>query len=116
MARYIEKEALIKLLDERGYFKHAIYKSVIDDFPTADVVPKSEVEVWKSASEQLYKEMSERILEERKIERKLVAREIFEEIEKIIDTYTDEYGTMLTLEEDEFAELKNKYTESEGNI
>ena len=69
---------------------------------TADVVPKSEVEKWKEINERLYKEMSERMVEERKIERKLVAREIFEEID-ILGTYNP------TL----YAELKKKYTEGE---
>ena len=57
----------------------ASVKRVLIQAPPADVVPKSEVE------------------------------KIFEEIEKIVDTYGDEYGTMLTLEEEEFTELKKKY-------
>ena len=43
-----------------------------------------------------------------------VAEEIFAEIEKIIDTYGDEYGTMLVIDEDGLAELKKKYQEDEG--
>ena len=61
MAQYIEKEALIKLFYERGYFKHAIYKSVIEDFPTEDVVPKSEVEKLKAET---IKNFAEKLKEE----------------------------------------------------
>lgn len=41
------------------------------------------------------------------------ASDIFAEIEEIIDPYGDEYGTMLTIDENSFAELKKRY-ESEG--
>jgi hypothetical protein len=101
--------------------------------PTADVVPKSEVDKWKEINEQLHKEMSERMIEERKIERKLVAREIFEEIEEQIDRglsvitkILNAKGgrangkTVLISKYDVFieakkyiAELKKKYTEGE---
>ena len=82
----------------------------------ADVAPKSEVDKWKEINEQLHKEMSERIIEERKIERKLVAREIFEEIEKAHDACI-EIGSRnvgwlkVNKFEQMFAELKKKYTE-----
>jgi hypothetical protein len=83
---------------------------------TADIVPKSEVEKWKEINEQLHKEMSERILEERKIERKLVAREIFEEIENnYADFLFDGYRNIVVLTEKDFAELKNKYTGENNN-
>jgi hypothetical protein len=42
-----------------------------------------------------------------------VAREIFAEIDKIIDTYGDEYGIMLTVDKDDLAELKKKYESEE---
>ena len=81
----------------------------------SDVVPKSEVEKWKEINEQLHKEMSERILEERKIERKLVAREIFEEMEKNMVVFGD--ATLSSyfrgIGYRTFAELKKKY-ESEN--
>lgn len=85
MARYIDADALIAELKELREFwgftftadgvDEAIDK--VEEAPDADVVPKSEVEKWKEINEQLYKEMSERAIQERKIERKLVARKIF---------------------------------------
>ena len=41
---------------------------------------------------------------------------IFDEFEDIIDTYGDEYGTMLVLDEESFVNLKNKYFKSEDKI
>ena len=70
-------------------------------YTSADVVPKSEVEKLEAEKDALIKNYAECM--------KDYAREIFEEIEKLIDTYGDEYGTMLTLEEEEFTELKKKY-------
>jgi hypothetical protein len=79
----------------------------------ADFAPKSEVDKWKEINEQLHKEMSERMIEERKIERKLVAREIFGEIEydfaeiRKIEYDNPPVGVMFnTLDY-----LKKKYTE-----
>ena len=139
MARYIDVEGYRKLLDEEyKKTRELIYQGethldniaegfseasrVIDRMPTADVVPKSEVEKWKEINEQLHKEMSERIIEERKIERKLVAREIFEEIEMLLKVgyipYTTPDGKIATLKSkwwsiapEDLAELKRKYTE-----
>ena len=129
MPQYKDIDAILNSLPDDLPYKASV-KRVLIQATTADVVPKSEVEVWKSASEQLYKEMSERMLEERKIERKLVAREIFEEIEKLISSteYTPKTRRK-TIEVEELkeqvdwvlhegvpqliAELKKKYTESE---
>jgi hypothetical protein len=73
---------------------------------TADVVPKSEVEKWKQKAEELSEVLSDTIrirYSEAKVE---VAREIFEEIEDVLNNigYFDEI---------DFKALKNKYTESE---
>ena len=103
MARYIDADALIELLDERGYFKHAIYRSVIEDFPTADVVPKSEVDKWIRECEELQGRLIE--LE------KEVAREIFEEIEKISEIYENRAETVCYFPNGFLTELKKKYTE-----
>lgn len=115
MARYIEENDVYALLGERGTAK--VHCSQIDELPRADVVPKSEVEKWKEINEQLYKEMSERMTEERKIERKLVAREIFEEIEGLITNQClilkDERGVEGYVKASvhyALAELKKKYT------
>ena len=143
MPRYIDADAFIKKLEadikEFGEpninIQPIAYGSVLGiestldlakELPTADVVPKSEVDKWKEINEQLHKEMSEQMIKERKIERKLVAREIFAEIENTakdaiqfcekhlitpmlketkIDCYKDLLGYI--------AELKKKYTEEQ---
>ena len=127
-------ENTVKEVSWRGEQAEIVPIQIIET--TEDVVPKSEVEGWKSASEQLYKEMSERILEERKIERKLVARKIFEDIYKTMNTFYsrvqhslvgmhgDSPETMRLLGKlegieylgDGIAELKKKYTESEDKV
>lgn len=72
----------------------------------ADVVPKSEVEKW-------FRECEE--LQGRMIELKSEVVEIFEEIEKV---FTVKYpmctNPVLVLDSLSYAELKKKYTESEG--
>ena len=131
MARYYESESLIDFVKQNtphinGETTMKCVEFAIKNAPTADVVPKSEVEKWKQINEQLHKEMSERMTEECKIERKLVAREIFAEIENTakdaiqfcekhlitpmlketkIDCYKDLLGYI--------AELKKKYTEEQ---
>jgi hypothetical protein len=117
---YLDEDILYNNVEEKyksakGKAREA-YSDVLDticEMPRADVVPKSEVERWKEINEQLYKEMSERNVEERKIERKLVAREIFEEIEKLSHRFMNDkhyiFGDMVW----DIAELKKKYTEGE---
>lgn len=133
MARYIDADKLNKkkkyLFQIQGMpFPKSEWFIKADDLysaSTADVVPKSEVEKWKAICEQLHKEMSERMVEELKIERKLVAREIFGEIDRLLKRYdtihdTDENYFKYHIEDD-IAELKKKYTdinqrkEDEGN-
>lgn len=112
MARYIDIDQLIDKIEGTDWYhisklgelarganskydiplyKHSDIKEVLNNAPTEDVVPRSEVDKWKAICEQLHKEMSERIVEERKIERKLakqeVAKQIFEEIERTLDNY-----------------------------
>lgn len=80
---------------------------------SADVLPKSEVEHWKEINEQLYKEMSERILEERNIERKLVARAIFTELFEKASLRFDGFRNTIIFPLNHFDELKKKYTEGD---
>ena len=121
MARYIDADLEVEKINDTlsgisdkgsiGYFALEQFKHMLEIAPTADVVPKSEVDKWKQINEQLHKEMSERMMEERKIERKLVAREIFEEIER----ETKNHGIIYA--QRKIAELKKKYTEgNDGNI
>ena len=112
--RYIDADKLLNNLPDDLPYKASV-KRVLIQAPTEDVVPKSEVEKWKEINEQLYKEMSERMIEERKIERNLVAREIFEEIDELLVQNATMQIATSTLH-CKLAELKKKYTESESNV
>jgi hypothetical protein len=132
MSRYIDADALIEALqadfDREGAkaddmamrgladvsvkyshgqfcFLNAIEQVKIT--PTADVVPKSEVE----ATVEKLMSATDKVICEAKAE---VAREIFGEIESMIIRYTfeDGYGEYISTGlKDEFDELKKKYTE-----
>ena len=95
--------------DTDRHEKERLYGDCSDFLNDADVVPKSELELYM----RLYHEVEEELASTyNKLENaKSEVAKIFEEIETIIDPYTDEYGTMLTLEEDDFAELRKKYME-----
>ena len=132
MARYADIDKFMQNLetDEFG-FTDAVKVGIAFDKSRADAISKeyltrkedeayergyaeakSEVEKWKEINEQLHKEMCERNLEERKIERKLVAREIFEEIENkkiFLKDHAGNMGVVVMLKD--IAELKKKYTE-----
>lgn len=90
MARYIDANALIEFLDGRGYFKHAIYRSVIEDFPTVD-------------EERAYKRG-----------RQDAAEQIFEELDKRMIDITTDFSTLKAIGKKALGRLKKKYTESEG--
>ena len=86
MARYIDADALMEKLLSRlkdGEVLYRISPQEIDDAPTADVVPKSEV-----------------------------AREIFEQVDGITDLFAKGLVGELEFY-DMLAELKKKYTEDQ---
>jgi hypothetical protein len=109
--RYIDADALIKKIYPMGIGdgKYTInakaVKLAIDNAPTADVVPKSEVK-------RVYYNL-QAVLEERAETKQEIAREIFEEIEEHI-----EVSSLCSLDIEEvkgiLAKLKYKYTESEN--
>ena len=110
MDEYIKREdaldAVLFALVGTGVQSRAIY--AIREVPTADVVPKSEVDKWKEINEQLHKEMSERVIQERKIERNLAVLQI---IGEILSRHTPDIDGFFTIHKTELAELKKKYTE-----
>ena len=140
MAEYIDREVAKKMLDEyrisrtmsmygdmdlltewRDGVKCSMNK--LDDLPTADVVPKSEVDNWQERCGEWHEVAelkSQRIVE---LEAELskakadVAREIFEEIEKVLEDCTlivdDNSFFQLARFGKNIAELKKKYTEGE---
>lgn len=120
MARYIDADKMVAKDNAYTTFPHdlagcddADLVRWINDQPTADVVPKSEVEklkadliVWKQDRFNLYQR-----LELYEITRQKVAREIFAEIEKLSNRFMNDkhyiFGDMVW----DIAELKKKYTE-----
>ena len=129
MAKYIEGKSLLNALKEERkkgnfVFTEKWIKEIIDDLPTVDVVPKSEVEELKAiiADHKASEERLEELYSNAKTE---VAREIFEEIEKMLEN--QEVVTKNQREKElgdwifhnyipkKIAELKKKYTE-ENNI
>ena len=114
MAEYINREDALKIIDsyskacteEGKVVADAIRDIIAVITPTADVVPKSEVDKWKEINEQLHKEMSERMIAERKIERNLAVLQI---IGEILSRHTPDTDGFLTIHKAELAELKKKY-------
>lgn len=89
--RYIDADAFKQKLADKDIFFPALYKNELDDIPTADVVPKSEVERLQAEVDQLHALLEcgvfansvedwQKFSNEKRAE---VAREIFAEIEKI---------------------------------
>ena len=118
MARYIDADALKLDIDlSKGAsvldMALAVIKSV-KDAPTADVVPRSEVEklqndlvIWKQNRFNLYQK-----LECYEMARQTVAREIFAEIEfEIANLDFDRDETRMIAIEGIIANAKKKYTE-----
>ena len=124
--RYIDADALLENLkkqygEELGWQVTVNMSDVgmmIEDAPTADVVPKSAVERLQEEADRykryFYRHDYDEMIAEAKAE---VAREIFEEIEKYSevafamgDYHTPIYGIGMGV----FAALKKKYTEEKG--
>lgn len=84
--------------------------TVIDMQPTADVVPRAEVDLYKKLNDELEDELASTYdkLENAKAE---VAREIFKEIEnRLLNHIADYYGCYHKT----FDELKKKYIPEEA--
>ena len=116
MARYIDADALyeklypLDLVDKRLYTINA--KAVADaiaNTPTADVVPKSEVDKIENAYNRAIRKVNKNAITAIQKAKQEVAREIFEEIEELLKR-TCEKGYCGSIS-DLFAELKKKYTE-----
>ena len=115
---YIEREAAINVVINNPYrlaYKTGKTIQEIKEIPTADVVPKSEVEwLYKQVDcllqEVMYNDdIAKMKVDEAKAE---VAREIFEEIESKKMFLKDCVGNMgIVVLFKDIAELKKKYTE-----
>ena len=126
MARYIDADKLCEALKSMASVQHPDKQntilgvvSSIENFPTADVVPKSEVDLYRKQVDELEDELASTYdkLENAKAN---VAREIFEEIWVSIAIHaftskSEDYanGAYDTIEwvDSKIAELKKKYTE-----
>lgn len=117
MARYIDADELkrlsIKFGEEQGKQRFSeLLCEYIDCIPTADVVPKSEVVLASSDAVKMLIECHGYALTHDADIKKEVAREIFEEIEKLSREFMNNehyiFGDMLW----DIAELKKKYTEA----
>ena len=120
MARYIDADELRRRVKEKTnpYGKPTLdYESgvkvlnMIDNAPTADVVPKSEVLLASDDAIRKLLELHAYSNEQYEKIKTEVAREIFEEIEgTLIDSkYIPDCAKFIDM--DRFAELKKKYTE-----
>jgi hypothetical protein len=115
MPRYIDADALIKKIypigigDGKYVLNAGAVKLAIDNAPTADVAPMSEVERWRGQLEAVIEEIPE-------TKRELV-QEIFEEFEKKSCTISCRFPNGETrvecyqLSAEKLAELKKKYAE-----
>lgn len=131
MARYIDADAAEKQIvdyydaqlqsfpSSKGEEKRLLLgginygRNVVRDAPTADVVPKSEVErlerILNSYALQYGTAKDQQaVIDKAKSE---VAREIFEEIEKELDTFDGSWANTVIATQYLIAELKKKYKE-----
>ena len=135
MAEYINRDALFKYYRALANIEwnktvapvswSDAYEEIADhvaELPPADVVPKSEVDTWyqlyhsikeELKLEKMYHRETENLCDRYCIEsqqaKKQVAREIFEEINKIITP--ENHPIAFDRLKVEFSELKKKYTE-----
>jgi hypothetical protein len=128
MARYIDADELIRLLEiealcNGGNFSKRDVIGCVKAINTADVAPKSEVQ-------RLYYNL-QAVLEERAETKQEIAREIFEEIEKVFFKYYESVSNnseskllepirqaqcfLLNEMFGDLDKLKNKYTEDQNN-
>lgn len=114
MSRYIDADELMAAIAKIG--GHGLcewstlgVKAVVDRQPTADVVPRAEVERLEGELivERTRRQNAVNAYHSAKAE---VARVIFEDLESICLTHVNRYNRYLIYSED-FAELKKKYTE-----
>lgn len=115
MARYIDAEALYKILNERNmletYKDYMAVNRAINDTPTADVVPKSELNRYKMCSSK--EDYQNKVARLRQRE---AAMEIFEEIDTIYSLFDDDDEIFVGNLRTELKRIKKKYTEEHHEI
>lgn len=122
MARYIDADELNKkkkhLFQTQGMpFPKSEWFIKADDLflaPTADVVPKSEVDFLRKTIAENAQKALEVTLEEIEKAKTDVAREIFADMRKCLrQRFSDEVEGEYRITEEDFAELKKKYIQQE---
>ena len=121
--RYVKLDCVISIIKDVNWNLGGLIQHLKEHCPTADVVPKSEVEALEREIERLKKSMlpsyysacseEEAIKIGKQYGRNEVAREIFEEIESTIRKHDERPKYQLILD---FAELKKKYTEGDVKL
>ena len=127
MPRYIDSDWIYQMVENRyrvsSGIEHRCERDLLDlicQAPTADVVPKSEVERLKDDN----KFLQDRRFKELSDVRRETARGIFEEIEERIAThcftsksedYADGMYDAVAWVDSKLAEIKKKYQEGEPN-
>ena len=126
MARYIDAEQFRgkhEVAEINGKLYSVIPYADIVYAPTADVVPKSEVDEWyheyhaiKDAlkQEKMYHRETEKLADKYCVELQTAKAEVAMEIFEEIDNLFDKYPTLRNIGGAAIAELKKKYTEGEG--
>jgi DNA-binding transcriptional MerR regulator len=119
MARYIERKKFLKQCAESfGYVGVTIkaIEQIADDCTTADIVPKSEVDLYRKQVDELEDELAQTYdkLENAKAE---VAREIFDDIANmmVLQHGFNEKHIVAHIDFELLKELKKKYTEEKEN-
>ena len=111
MERYIDANLIPYVASENGTLDDYAYRYDINEIPTADVVPKADLDDWLTIVEgfqQMFEYSYERHQEELAKTRAEVAREIFAEIEVKIPFLCENqkaYEVFMM----KLAELKKKY-------
>lgn len=113
--KYVKLDDVLKLLNRNSITKAitfsdgiSIYDSV-QNLPTDDVVPKSEVERLENTYNRAIRKINNKTITAIRNAKQEVAREIFEEIEKVVG-----YALCVDLTDwSAYTELKKKYTEGD---
>ena len=141
MPKYIDADALLAELQEEIDFETSMYTKEQNEYfkmglkcafrdvknqPTADVVPRAEVDKWYHEYHAIKDELKQEKMYHRETEKLAdkyfnglqaakseVAREIFEEIERNIYGIETPYNILQCIPEGLIAELKKKYTEEQ---
>jgi hypothetical protein len=120
MPRYIDADVLLnqlnKKIPEPGKMRYmegfndaiARVRSMVSSSPTVDVVPREEAEDYRECWQKIHDSYNADCLESYNKGRQEVAREIFEEIEKVLENNEVYYHQTDEMRK-QFAELKKKY-------